>query len=120
MIVAGLALALAGCASSANQIRAAYVSPVQYQNYTCPQLGEEASRISSRVAVMSGVQDQKATSDAVATGVALVVFWPAAFFIKGDGADAAELGRLKGQFEAVEKIALQKNCGFEFRRQGSA
>jgi hypothetical protein len=62
------------------------------------------------------VQDEKATGDAVATGVALVLFWPAAFFIKGDGATAAELGRLKGEFEALEKVSIQKGCGIRFQR----
>lgn len=63
------------------------------------------------------MQDEKATSDAVATGVALVIFWPAAFFVKGDGPTAAELGRLKGEFEALEKTAIEKRCGLQFRQQ---
>lgn len=66
-----------------------------------------------------GVQDEKASSDAVATGVALVIFWPAAFFIKGDGATAAELGRLKGEFEALERVSIEKRCGLQFRRPSS-
>ena len=32
------------------------------------------------------MQNQKATGDAVAMGVAVVVFWPALFLLKGDGA----------------------------------
>ncbi|MEO0671560.1 MAG: hypothetical protein AAFZ05_06000 [Pseudomonadota bacterium] len=115
-----VALLLAGCASSAADISATYVSPLQYQALTCDQLVAEASRISARVAQVSGVQDQKATSDAVATGVAVVIFWPAAFFIKGDGASAAELGRLKGEFEAIEAAARHKNCGVSFRRERGA
>jgi hypothetical protein len=50
----------------------------------------------------------------VATGVALVLFWPAAFFIKGDGPAAAELGRLKGEYEALERVSNQKRCGLRF------
>ena len=69
-----------------------------------------------RVAEVSGVQDDKASGDAVATGVALVLFWPAAFLIKGDGATAAELGRLKGEFEALEQASIQKRCGLRFER----
>jgi hypothetical protein len=55
----------------------------------------------------------------VATGVALIVFWPTAFFVKGDGATAAELGRLKGEFDALEQVAIQKGCGLQFRRPTS-
>ncbi len=107
----------AGCASSSNDIRAQYVSPLQYQHLSCKQIAAEAERVSRRVAEVSGVQDEKASSDALATGVAIVVFWPAAFFIKGDGASAAELGRLKGEFEAIERVSIEKNCGLQFRRR---
>jgi hypothetical protein len=65
------------------------------------------------------VQDEKASSDAVATGVALVIFWPAAFFIKGDGATAAELGRLNREFEALERASNERRCGLHFARPAS-
>ncbi len=112
-------IALTGCASSSEKISAAYVSPLQYQNYSCGQLGEEAQRISSRVAQVSGVQDKKASDDAIATGVAIVLFWPAAFMIGGNDQNTAELSRLKGEFESVEKVSIQKNCGLQFRQQSA-
>lgn len=111
--------ALAGCASSSEDIRAAYVSPLQYQNYNCQQLSAEAERVSRRSAELSGVQDSKKTSDAVATTAAVILFWPAAFLVKGDGQTAAELARLKGEFEAVEKASIEKSCGLQFRAQPS-
>ncbi|MFN3869038.1 MAG: hypothetical protein ACK4MF_08240 [Hyphomicrobiaceae bacterium] len=114
------AAAVCGCASSSDKIAAQYVSPMQYSNYSCPQLSEEAQRISGRVSQLSGVQDAKATSDAVATGVAIVLFWPAAFMIGGDDHTTAELSRLKGEFETVEKVSVQRNCGLQFRQQTAA
>lgn len=108
---------VSGCASGSGDIGAAYVSPNQYASYSCPQLNEEATRISSRAAAAIGAQDQKATNDAVATGVAIVVFWPALFFIKGDGASAAEVSRLKGEMEAIESASVRKRCGIEFKRK---
>ena len=107
---------VAGCASGSGDIAPAYVSPLQYTSYSCPQLREEATRISSRAAQAIGAQDQKASNDAAATGVALVLFWPALFFIKGDGASAAEVSRLKGEMEAIESASVRKRCGIEFRR----
>jgi hypothetical protein len=83
--VIALTAGIAGCASRSQDITALYVSPVQYQGYSCSQLREEAARVSSRAAAASGLQDQNATSDAVATGVALIVFWPAAFLVHGNG-----------------------------------
>jgi hypothetical protein len=107
---------LAGCASSASDIKAAYVSPVAYETYTCRQLSEEAQRVSSHAAQASGEQDSKRTSDQVATTAAVVVFWPALFLMKGDGATAAELGRLKGEMDAIEQTSIRKNCGITFNK----
>lgn len=109
-------LGLAGCASRAENISATYVSPMQYDAYSCAQLREEAARVSAKAAEVSGAQDRKATGDAVATGVALVVFWPAAFFVKGDGTTAAEVASLKGQMDAIEQASIRKKCGIEFRK----
>lgn len=109
--------AVAGCAKSSDMVTGSYVSPLQYQNYNCPQLGEEAERISSRVAQLSGVQDQKRSNDQVATAAAIVLFWPAAFLVGGDDQTTAELSRLKGEFETIEKVSVQKNCNLQFRQQ---
>ncbi len=114
---AALALMAAGCASRADNIGAAYVSPLQYEAYSCATLREEATRVSSRAIAAAGVQNSKATGDAVATGVALVVFWPAAFLIRGDGTTAAEVARLKGEMDAIEAASVKKRCGIEFKRE---
>ncbi len=114
--ILGSAAIVAGCASASGDIRAAYVSPLQYNNLSCEQLGLEAERVSARASEVAGIQDEKSTNDAVATGVAIVLFWPAAFFIKGDGHTAAELARLKGEFETIEKVSNQKGCNLQFRK----
>ena len=111
------ALATAACATRSDNISAAYVSPMTYASWSCDQLGMEAQRISARAVEVSGAQDSKATGDAVATGVAVILFWPALFFIKGDGTTAAELARLKGEMEAIEAASIQKNCGIQFNRE---
>ena len=118
IFVIGMALTLAGCATRSGDIAAAYVSPIQYQSYSCGQLREEAARVSSRAAIASGAQDQNATSDAVATGVALVVFWPAAFMLKGNSANAQEVAQLKGDMDAIEQANIRKRCGIQFRKAG--
>ena len=105
---------LAGCASRADSIAPAYTSALSYQSLSCNQLASEATEISSRAAAAAGMQNQKATGDAVATGVALVVFWPALFLVKGDGAQAAEVSRLKGEMQAIELMSRRKGCGIVF------
>jgi hypothetical protein len=111
------ALLVSGCAKSASEVQPAYVSPIQYENYSCAQLAAEAQRVSRRASELSGVQDSKADDDAVATGVAIVVFWPAAFLVGGDDHTTAELARMKGEFETIEKVSIQKNCRVDFRKQ---
>jgi hypothetical protein len=110
------ALLLANCASKSSDITANYVSPIGYQGYTCQQLGLEAQAVSAKAAELSGAQDQKRTTDAVATGVAIVVFWPAAFLVGGDGQVAAQLSQMKGQMNAIEQASIQKRCGIQFQR----
>src|SRR4029077_6203179 len=75
--IVALAVALAGCASSAADITPSYISPVQYSSYNCQQLGLEAQSVSARAAALSGAQDSQRTKDALATTAAVVVFWPA-------------------------------------------
>jgi hypothetical protein len=62
-----------------------------------------------------GVQDSKVSNDAVATTAAIILFWPAAFLVKGDGQTAAALGRMKGEFETVVKVSIEKKCRYQFR-----
>lgn len=107
---------IAGCASSSTDIAPQYVSPLQYSNYNCQQIGAEAQRVSARASELAGVQDSKATSDSVAMGVGLVLFWPSLLFIKGDGQSAAELGHLKGEFETLQKVSIEKNCSLQFQQ----
>jgi hypothetical protein len=114
-ILISATLIVSGCAQKSEDISASYVSPLQYQNYSCSQISAEAQRLSGRASEVTGAQNKKATNDAVATGVAVVLFWPAVFFIGGNKENASELARLKGEMEAVEKASIQKNCGIRFK-----
>lgn len=112
---AAASFALGGCASSSTDIAPAYVSPVAYQSYTCQQLAMEAQGVSQRAATLSGAQDKQRTNDGLATAAAVVVFWPAAFFVGGDKQTAAELAQMKGQMVAIEQASNMKKCGIQFQ-----
>jgi hypothetical protein len=114
LVLAGM---LSGCAKSSGEIVPSYVSPMQYNTHSCDQLRYEAQRLSSKAAQLSGVQDDKADQDAFVTAAAIVVFWPAAFFVGGDGQNAAELARVKGEFEAVEQASIRNNCPLRIERR---
>jgi hypothetical protein len=115
--IVALGAALAGCASSSAEIAPAYVSPVMYQSYTCQQLALEAQGISQRAATLSGAQDSQRSKDQLATAAAIVVFWPAAFFVGGDKQTAAELANMKGQMVAIEQASIAKKCNIQFQGQ---
>lgn len=114
----GIALAatltLAACASAPKDIAPAYVSTGLYENLSCTQLRAEAEAVSARAIAASGQQEKNRSQDVGMTTVAVVLFWPAAFFMKGDGAAAAEVARLKGEMQAIEQVNRIKNCGITF------
>jgi hypothetical protein len=112
--VVAAAIAVAGCAKGPDSISATYVSPIGYQHYTCEQISAEATRLSHKAQELAGVQQKKATGDAVAMGVGLVLFWPALFLIKGNDEKAGELARVRGEMEAIQQASIQKNCGIQF------
>jgi hypothetical protein len=111
---AGLALAatlaLTACAQSPDEIAAAPVSTATYSSMSCRQLQAEAVRLNNDVARLTGQQQKKATTDAVAMGVGMVLFWPALFAL-GAGSDVGpQLAQAKGQAEAIQAAARQKGC----------
>jgi hypothetical protein len=88
---------------------------MMYQSYNCQQLAAEAQRVSAAAAAASGTQDSQATKDAVATTAAVIIFWPAAFFVQGDKQNAAQLAQLKGEMDAIQQTSIQKQCGIQFQ-----
>ena len=106
---------LIGCASSSNEISSAYVSPLEYENYTCKQLAREGQRVAERAAMLAGRIDDNARDDKIVAGVGAVLFWPALLFIDGDGPEATEYAQLKGQRKAIEEESFRRDCNVEFR-----
>jgi hypothetical protein len=88
---------------------------VLYQNLSCQQLAGEAQRVSHGAMVAAGAQNKQADQDAAAMAVGLIIFWPAMFMARGDGAKAAELARLKGEMEAIQVASNTKGCGIHFQ-----
>jgi hypothetical protein len=108
----GVALLMAGCASSPDKIQTSYVSPLQYKDYDCDQIAGDLDRISHRINDLYGRLKKTSDDDSTQMAVGMLLFWPALFFLEGgDGPEAAEYGRLKGEYDALEKVAIQKKCG---------
>ena len=109
-IVLGASLTLSGCATSSKDIAASYISPIQYQNYDCEQLAQEAQRIHARSAQLAGRLDEAASNDQAIMGVGLVLFWPALFALGGTKEQEADFARLKGEYDAVQQTMIAKKC----------
>jgi len=98
-----------GCAKSPDRISPAYCSPAMYQSYNCQQIEQEIHRVNHHLQEICGKQRAEAGKDAAAMAVGMVVFWPALFFLIGDD-KKDEIARLKGEYEALETVAIQKEC----------
>ena len=109
--VIGVASILFGCATQPEDIQSTYVSPLTYRNYDCDQIALEMDNVSHRTSELYTQLNNKANNVAAQMGVGLVLFWPALFFLEGgDGPEATEYSRLKGEYGALQKNAVQKKC----------
>ena len=97
------------CASKPEKISASYVSPLQYQGYNCNQIQMELMRVNRKIIEITGLQQKEYEKDSAAMGVGLILFWPALFFLIGED-KKGELARLKGEYEALEVAAIEKEC----------
>ena len=108
--------ALGACASSPDKMAASYVSPLKYKDYDCDQIAMEMDYIQQRTIELYHSLDKKHSNDQWQMGVGLILFWPTLFALEGgDGPEAAEYSRLKGEFEALRKVSIDKKCEHTFQ-----
>lgn len=115
LLTVSAAILVSACASQPDEIHTTQVSNLQYQTYDCEQLGAEAVRVSDRANDLRRSLKETADNDAAQVGVGLILFWPALFLVEGgDGAEANEYARLKGEKEAIERVSVIKKCAVNF------
>lgn len=102
--------ALGACANHTHEIPASYVSPLEYQGYSCKQISAEMARVTRKANQVAYEVNKNADNDSAAMGIGLILFWPSLFFIDGNSPQAQEYAELKGRFDALEDAAIQKNC----------
>ena len=111
VIVALSSIIMSACASQPEELQAQHVSEIRYTDWSCKQLSLEAETIDRRVAALHGQLKQKAGDDQAQMAIGLILFWPALFLLEGgDGTQAAEYSRLKGDRDAIERAGRFKNC----------
>lgn len=104
------AVLLSACATRPENVTARYVSPTGYQSWSCPQLAEERLRLTGEVDRVAGVQRENANADAMLLTVGLIIFWPALIGMAMTTDRREELGRLRGEYTAVETAMRERNC----------
>ncbi|TQF84177.1 hypothetical protein FK498_01870 [Elioraea sp. Yellowstone] len=107
--VAAAALAV-GCVKPPEAITPQYVSHIQYQSLTCEQIAEEHARLSARLTELSTLQQENANTDAALFTVGMLLFWPALLAMPATVDRKGEIARLKGEQEALDRVALRKGC----------
>jgi hypothetical protein len=98
------ALALAGCATRPESIRASYVPVEKFQGRNCGQLQGNLSSAQIELESLSRRQNDKANVDAVG------VFVLGIPFSKLSGDHEGDIARLKGEVEAVQGALAKGNC----------
>jgi hypothetical protein len=108
---------VASCATAPKDISATYVSPLKYKDYDCDQIALEGASIESRVNFLYASLDNSAKADKRNTAISALLFWPTLFFIDGDSPQGAEYAQLKGEYQALRTVAVQKKCALELKGQ---
>ena len=107
-------LMLAGCATKPEEIQTNYVSPLKYKDYSCNQISMELDYVSKETGNLYMTLKEKANNDATQMGIGLILFWPTLFLLEGgDGPQANQYATLKGEYEALRKTMIQKDCSLD-------
>lgn len=114
VVAVSATLIISACASQPRDISTSHVSPVQYKNYDCDQLNQELDRVSRRANDLYFSLKKTADNDATQMAVGMLLLWPTLFWLEGgDGPEAAEYSRLKGELVALEQASIEQKCSFD-------
>ena len=106
LLLAALSCAvLSACATKPENITPQFVSTVQYNELTCSQLGTELARHEEALTVASGEQSKARSNDTLG-----VIFLGLPVSSLSGSNKASYIAQLKGQIEAMNQVATQKNC----------
>lgn len=87
---------------------------MEYKAYDCDQISAEVDDVEGKSSELYGKLKETAETDSAQMALGMIFFWPALFFLEGgDGPEAAEYARLKGERDALQKVSIQKKCGIE-------
>ena len=92
-----------GCATAPENIAPAYVSHLQYMQFTLEQLGQEEARLQAALSASSDAQRSARANDTVG-----IIFLGLPVSSLSGSNQASNVARLKGELEAVQKAIILK------------
>lgn len=102
---------VSGCAASSENHSSPYISPSQFQTYSCDELLREIERIQNRVDELIGkANDATPSKDKWILGADLSLSWAALFALGGTKEQEAEYVQLKSEYDAIQQWAVMKQC----------
>ncbi len=97
------------CATDPERIRPTYVSPERYSGLSCDALAREREHVTEELNRLVGEQHGAASRDRWATGVGVVLFWPALFALAGSDKEE-EVASSMGELEAIKETQHREGC----------
>ncbi|MBX3615896.1 hypothetical protein [Nitrosomonas sp.] len=111
LLVFVIVILLSSCATSPESRSVSYVSPSQFQTYSCEELLNEIERIQNRVSELIGKPGATIPAkDKWILGADLSLSWAALFALGGTEEQEAEYLQLKSEYDAIQQWAVIKQC----------
>lgn len=104
------AMTLPGCATRPENVAASHVSSSRYADRTCKSLARELDEVQDALRAQSAKLNDKATQDAVVTGVGVVLFWPVLFALGNNSGLEGHVARLKREEQAIRRQMREADC----------
>ena len=102
-ITASLLLAACSGAKNSSEVVSSYVPSSTYQHLSCNQLMQEAEILRARTPELARAVDAHRDKQDGVELVTWILFWPAAFALDDGSEMSHELGRVRGQLEAIQQ-----------------
>jgi hypothetical protein len=85
----------------------------KYRDFTCPQLTEEARKVSLRIVGSPADKVAKRSDESRANAEGIVLSWPETLDAK---LTAEEAAHIRQEMAAIEEATIQAQCSIQFRR----
>jgi len=111
ILVAGV-MFLTSCAPAPKHILPTYVSPLQYEQYDCSQIGSEMESVTRRLNEVYIAVKKSSARDGYFMLGAVLISGPLALVpaVIDDTEATVQFAQLQGELEALEKASILKEC----------